>query len=101
MAKKITIKIDKMTFKGPKCCVPGCKNPGNFSSALVKDNSTGLKKGQLLDFCERCTKAIRKYKSNEKSLALQRVTPRSCKSCKTKKCGRYGDGDIIPCGLWS
>ena len=61
MAKKITIKIDKMTFKVPRCSVPGCKNPGNFSSALVKNSSTG----QLLDFCERCTKEIRKLRKNE------------------------------------
>jgi hypothetical protein len=46
------------TYKPSRCSVPGCKNPGNFSSALNK------KTDKLMDFCEPCTKEIRRLIAN-------------------------------------
>ena len=46
------------TYKSPKCAVRGCKNPGNFSSALNKETD------KLMNFCEPCTKEIRRLIAN-------------------------------------
>jgi hypothetical protein len=51
--------------KLPKCSVPGCKNPGTWSSALNKETD------KLMDFCKPCTLKIRKLISKRIPIKIE------------------------------
>jgi hypothetical protein len=81
-----------MKYKSPKCDVPGCKNPGNYSSALNKETD------KLMNFCQECTFIFR-----------TQIQSAGCSNCrfgahgaehKQHLCTSYGDGDIKCCGKW-